>query len=595
MSDLVGHKFGPYEITAEIGHGGMANVYRAIQPSIGREVAIKVLPRQFSQDPTFLERFNREVKVIAHLQHPHILAVHDYGEQDGQPYIVMAYMPTGTLSEAIRASGRGLPLDRVVQLVEQIASALDYAHDRGIVHRDFKPSNVLLDAQGNAYLADFGIAKVADATVQLTGSGIVGTPAYIAPEMAAGSEVTRSVDLYALGVTLFEMLTGQLPFDSPTPIGQLMAHINNPVPDVCVLRPDLPAAVQQVVSRAMAKSPDKRYQSAGALAAALRRAAAGFAEVPAETAPQPDTAASTLPAVPAPQAAPARVSSAHPSTSQARTGRRGRPGVWIAVAAILLIVVCGGLIVGLISLNSLAGNLLSFTGGGGSPPAPASQVNISTPGQTPETTVPVVPFTPQGGTVQTNDTLEIVALNFFTTSTGALWFVGQAHNTGNAALESVSVTITLRDGQGGMVGTETGYVMLNDLLSGETAPFVVLFADGAPGWQEYEVFSQGDATNYYQTTEAFEVTNVTAASQEFLGYTIEGEVRNTGQVTAQFIRIVASVFDAQGTMLGAEYTFCTRDTLAPGESSPFDLTFISIAPGAVYRYELIVQGSVVGS
>lgn len=269
MADLVGRTLGAYKIIDEIGHGGMANVYRATQPSIGREVAIKVLPPHFLQDRTFVKRFTREVQVIAKLQHPHILPVYDFGEQDGLPYIVMAYMPGGTLSDRIREEG-ALPLAEVARLVDQIASGLDHAHQKGIVHRDFKPSNVLLDENGNVYLADFGIAKVAEATTQITGSGIVGTPAYMAPEVTRTDKVTPLIDVYALGVSLFEMLAGQHPYPSETPVGLLLAHATEPIPDVRHYSADLPEGVQAVIDRAMAKEPADRYQSAGALAADLR-------------------------------------------------------------------------------------------------------------------------------------------------------------------------------------------------------------------------------------------------------------------------------------------------------------------------------------
>jgi serine/threonine-protein kinase len=268
----------------EIGHGGMANVYRAVQSSIGREVAIKVLPPTFLQDRTFLERFNREVKVIAHLKHPRILPVHDFGEEGGLTYIVMAYMEGGTLADRIRHSQNGLPLDEVVRLVEQIAEGLDFAHRRGVIHRDFKPSNVLLDEEGNVYLADFGIAKVSEATAQLTGSGMVGTPHFMAPEMSETTGVTPLVDIYALGVTLYQMLTGRVPYDAPTPMGVLLAHVAKPVPDARVLRPDLPDGVQAVIERAMAKDPQGRYQSAHELASDLRAAvAASGLPAPAES------------------------------------------------------------------------------------------------------------------------------------------------------------------------------------------------------------------------------------------------------------------------------------------------------------------------
>ena len=268
--DLTGRKIGQYEIGEQLGQGGMATVYKAVQSSIGRVVAIKVMPTYFMGDPNFLQRFEREVKVIAELQHPRVLPVYDYGQDQGRPYIVMAYMPGGTLADLIRKGP--MPLEATVRLVEQIAEGLDHAHNHGIIHRDFKPSNVLLDANGNAYLADFGIAKMTESTVQLTGSGIVGTPAYMAPEMAEHGDVTPSIDIYALGITLYQMLTGKYPFEGETPIRVMMAHTQDPIPNVREARPDLPMPVAEVVRKAMAKKPADRYPTAGALASALRAA-----------------------------------------------------------------------------------------------------------------------------------------------------------------------------------------------------------------------------------------------------------------------------------------------------------------------------------
>jgi branched-chain amino acid transport system substrate-binding protein len=294
MTNLTGKQIGQYEIHEEIGHGGMATVYRATQPAIGREVAVKVLPTQFLQDRTFLERFTREVQVIAQLQHPRILPVHDYGEFDGIPYIVMAYMEGGTLTDRIRKGP--VPLDEAVRLIAQIAEGLEHAHSKGIIHRDFKPSNVLLDEYSNAYLADFGIAKVSETTIQLTGTGMaVGTPAYMAPEMYDKGGVNASVDQYAMGVTLYQMLTGQLPFDADTPIQYMRAHLDKPVPDVRAIRPDIPAGVQTVIEKAMAKSSNWRYASTRAMAEELAAAAKG-----AEVQPLPGEAMRTEPVVPTP-------------------------------------------------------------------------------------------------------------------------------------------------------------------------------------------------------------------------------------------------------------------------------------------------------
>lgn len=272
--DLSGKSLGQYEIGRQLGQGGMATVYMAQQKSIGRTVAIKVMPQHFLHDPSFLQRFEREVKVIAALQHPRVLPVYDYGQIENRPYIVMAYMSGGTLADKIHEGP--LPLAQIVRLTDQIAEGLDHAHRKGIIHRDFKPSNVLLDENGNAHLADFGIAKITESTAQLTGSGIVGTPAYMAPEMAEKGDVSSSIDIYALGVTLFQMLTGKYPFQGDTPIRVMMAHASDPIPDVRELRADLPEAITEVVKKAMAKRPENRYATATDLASDLKQAAQGF-------------------------------------------------------------------------------------------------------------------------------------------------------------------------------------------------------------------------------------------------------------------------------------------------------------------------------
>src|SRR5574341_871309 len=231
MSDLIGQMLGQYTITEQLGMGGMAAVYRARQESIGREVAVKLmLPHVLALDETFLDRFHREVKIAASLQHPHILPIYDFGDYEGQPYIVMACFEGGTLAERIKREG-ALKLTETARLVRQLADALDYAHSQGVIHRDFKPDNTIFDDRGNIYLTDFGLAKMVGAS-NLTGTGaILGTPDYMAPDWGNNSDVTHSVDIYALGVTIYEMLTGHVQFRADTPMAVLMLHISQTVPD----------------------------------------------------------------------------------------------------------------------------------------------------------------------------------------------------------------------------------------------------------------------------------------------------------------------------------------------------------------------------
>lgn len=274
MEDTTSRKLGEYEILEQIGAGGMAAVFRGVQPSIGREVAVKVLRKSLmDQDQSFYQRFIREVELIASLQHPHILPVYDFGEAYGYAYIVMAYLRGGTLADLI-AQGP-MEVDAVLRVVDQLSDALDYAHSHNVIHRDFKPANVMLDEQQNTYLADFGLAKVTGKDVQASATGLFGTPDYMAPDLQDPEGVTTAIDVYALGVTLFQMLTGHVPYKAGTPVGVLMSHLTQPIPDLLPERPDLPAAVQPVVEKAMAKTPAARYATAGELCQALKLAVEG--------------------------------------------------------------------------------------------------------------------------------------------------------------------------------------------------------------------------------------------------------------------------------------------------------------------------------
>ena len=246
----------------------MASVYKAYQPGLDRHVAIKVLPAQHALTPGFKERFIREARAVAQLSHPNILPIYDVGLKGDLSYFVMKYVPGQTLRDVL---GQPMDLFTVSNYIEQLAGALDHAHDHGIVHRDIKPTNILMEDDW-LLLADFGLAKIVMGSQELTGTGaIVGTPTYLSPEQGEGKTVDHRSDIYSLGVVLYEMVTGRVPFDSDTPMGIIFKHIYEPVPSPRHHSPTLPVSIEQIILKAMAKDPADRFGSAGELARALRR------------------------------------------------------------------------------------------------------------------------------------------------------------------------------------------------------------------------------------------------------------------------------------------------------------------------------------
>jgi serine/threonine protein kinase len=349
-------QFGRYHIIERLGKGGMATVYKAYDPSFKREVALKLLPDELQDDPTLRARFEREAQAIAGLELPAIVPVFDLGEQNGQLYLVMQVMTGGSLADRLR--GGALPSDESADIIGRLAPALDEAHQRGLIHRDIKPANILFDQSRLAYLSDFGIVKRSADTNELTGDFIIGTPTYMAPEMATQSgQITPAADIYMLGAVLYEMLTGSPPYSGDHAMQVLLQHINAPIPDPRHIRPDLPGRVSGVIRQALAKQPGDRYPTAQALADDLQ---AALAAAPGkETQPSglhrraivPEDALTTD----GPVVVPERPIDVGPPVAQPEPGRkRSRIPGWLFIVGILAVVLVGLVIV----FSSAVGTLI---------------------------------------------------------------------------------------------------------------------------------------------------------------------------------------------------------------------------------------------
>jgi serine/threonine-protein kinase len=308
-NNLVGKSLGPYQIRRVIGQGGMGIVYEAMQSSLNRLVALKVFTPNLTADATFGERFTREAHTAARLEHPNIVPVYDYGVQDDISYVVMRLLTGGSLAERIQLQDKldqPMPsFGEISRLLTAVADALDYAHHKGVIHRDIKPNNILFDDRGTPYVVDFGIAKIMEATTGITNTGMVmGTPAFMSPEQWRGKEITPATDQYALGVMIYMLLAGRTPFEGPTPYALMYKHLDEQAQPLYEIREDIPLAVANVVTRSLSKRGDERYPTTKEFAADFAKSIAGdsgqesgFFEIAFK---RPDAAPGSKPPTPTP-------------------------------------------------------------------------------------------------------------------------------------------------------------------------------------------------------------------------------------------------------------------------------------------------------
>lgn len=261
---FIGKTIGRYQIVEHLGRGGMAEVYKAYQPALDRYVAIKLMHSFLADDEDFLGRFQREARAIGRLRHPNIVQVHDFDVEDGIYYMVMEFIDGYTLKEKLynlAASNAILPLDEALRITRDVTAALAYAHKRGMVHRDVKPANIMINREHQVILTDFGIAKILSGPQYTASGAMIGTPAYMSPEQGMGEPGDARSDIYSLGIVLFQMATGQLPYDADTPLAIVLKHVNSPLPIPSKINPALPSEVERIILKTLAKNPDDRHQS----------------------------------------------------------------------------------------------------------------------------------------------------------------------------------------------------------------------------------------------------------------------------------------------------------------------------------------------
>ncbi|HEU4327712.1 MAG TPA: protein kinase [Roseiflexaceae bacterium] len=575
-------KVGAYELGEVIGEGGMGVVYRSFHPRLKRPVAVKLLPG----DPVDDEgrwRYMREAEVLAGLSHPNIIRIFDVDFQRGRPYIVMELIDGGSLAGRM---GAPMPQQEAIRLLVVLAEALGHAHGQGITHNDIKPANVLLRKDGTPVLADFDLARAPSSANHRRHSA----PAYLAPEqLSQNAPVDARTDIYALGVLLFELLTGRLPFEGP-PEAVAKAHAETPPPSPRSINPGVLPELDLLVLRMLAKKPEDRPQSADELLVALRAIDQGKV-VTQRLDPQE----------PAVQAA---LAGAGVGASQ--TERRSPPVAVIiavlAVSIVLLTAVLGGL-----WGVSQRGQTLIATPEASTPVGERSRATPDLVGgdQRP-TRAPIV-----AGPLERIDEapqalaqpagpqqFSVLGMSRYNSQTD-IWFFGEVRNDGDTPREQVEVQINLLDGEGNEVASESGYASLNYLASGEIAPFTVLFngdQEPIPSFEQIEIEVRSDPADFYLDytlrTLRFETVEMRASGSS--NYELVGVLRNTGEEDVRFGKVLVVFYGDDNRVVGSSSAYVDEDNedniLAAGKSAPFR-TSNSVLSGQPVRYRVFAEGS----
>jgi hypothetical protein len=457
-------QMGPYQIRREIGSGGMGVVYEGGDARLNRRVAVKTLWPALAQRDEARERFLREARAAAAVSHPNVTQIYDIGEQDGRVYFAMELLEAKSLQEVLREEGT-LPAERAISVVRQAALGLKAASERGIIHRDIKPSNLVFNTAGTLKITDFGLAKQILADKDLTMDGqTIGTPKYVSPEQASGRTVDARSDIYSLGATLYEMVTGQPPFNGSTPMEVMLKHVKEPVPPIQQINPAVPRSLAILAHRMLSKQPGARPQSHDELLALLDRVADGDL-----TAGATNVGTVQIPTVPAVVLAEAKV----------KPNFAGRLFGFTLLA--LVVVIVGALAIKSIGNSSettdsplpVAGLTGSTGGGFGTASAsPAEERPVLGPATPPGSPVLLQQPVEGGGAV-----LEIVDARHEITEDGRLIVTGQVSNTGTSKAMNTKVRISLTDDRGNLVTATEVFVTPQRLVQGEDGKFEAVFPD----------------------------------------------------------------------------------------------------------------------